>query len=301
MTLPFKDDVVNEQEYTSYNFMHSHFIGYLDPYGEPFDYSRPLGYGGHDDNAFTTYFEYYFRMPSNSLYLKQFENIDAIDMEDEQDDANDRREYFKERIISRQERTSLRRKYGIMPSLFASFETKFDLFEANLEIFFYNCYQAPTFMEGFGQNCMILNQSEFYVKYCEGNKRYQQLSGESLEAYHERHRRLFDYDYYWYKKRAMLDWYKTVIVQYMHYHLIERCAKGITTSDVHPNETFYNYLLNGYKVHQVPRMIYDSAQKRYIPYAQNSFLIPDSEIRLGEEIQAIKKMTLPSERAKYYR
>ncbi len=140
MALPFKSEVVNEQEYTSYNFIHPHFIGYLDPYGEPLDYSRPLGYGGHDDNVLTTYFEYYFRMPSNSLYLKQFENIDAIDMEDEQDDAKDRREYFKERIIKSQERASLRRKYGITASVF-------NLFETNLDIFFYNCYQAPTFME----------------------------------------------------------------------------------------------------------------------------------------------------------
>ncbi len=148
---------------------------------------------------------------------------------------------------------------------------------------------------------MILNESEFYKKYCEGNKRYQQLPDESLEKYQERYSRLFNHDYYWYKKRTMLDWYKTVIVQYMHYHLVERCSRGITTSDVHPNETFYNYLLNDYEVHQIPRMIYDSSKKMYVPYIQSPFLIPDSEKRLAEEIKAIKKRTLRAERERYYR
>lgn len=37
----------------------------------------------------------------------------------------------------------------------------------DLELFFYNCYQAQTFMGDFEQNCITLNKSEFYEKYCE--------------------------------------------------------------------------------------------------------------------------------------
>lgn len=62
----------------------------------------------------------------------------------------------------------------------------------------------------------------------------------------------------------------------MHYHLIERCEKGITTNNLRPNETFYKYLLNDFTIHQIPRMVYDNTKKMYIPYEQNSFLIPNS-------------------------
>ena len=48
-------------------------------------------------------------------------------------------------------------------------------------------------------------------------------------------------------------------------------------------------------------MIYDNTKKMYVPYEQNQFLISDSELRLKEEIQAIKKLVPKNERAKYYR
>lgn len=48
-------------------------------------------------------------------------------------------------------------------------------------------------------------------------------------------------------------------------------------------------------------MIYDNNRKMYISYIQNPFLVPDSELRLKEEIQAIKKLVPLNERKKYYR
>lgn len=156
-------------------------------------------------------------------------------------------------------------------------------------------------MDGFGQNCMSLNKPEFYQSFCKVRKIYQKQSDETEEQYHERHERFFEYDYYWYLKNLMLDRYKTVIVQYMQYHLVERCKKGITTCDSKPYETFYNYLLNDFTIHQIPSMIYDNNRKMYISYIQNPFLVPDSELRLKEEIQAIKKLVPLNERKKYYR
>lgn len=100
-------------------------------------------------------------------------------------------------------------------------------------------------------------------------KSYLKKYDETEQQYNERYARSVDYDYHWYKKSVMLDWYKTVIVQYMYYHLIERCKKGITTCCVKLNETFYNYFFNDFVIHQIPRMIFDNDKKMYVPYKQS--------------------------------
>lgn len=217
MTLPFKEEIVNDGEYSKYNFEHPKFIGYLNTYGEVLEYSCPLGIGGHNDNKLTTYFEHYFRMPTNDLWKQQIDEKDVIDLESEQWYAQDRRTMFKEKI---EHNADLARKYGVA-------KDPYDRFQDDLDIFFYNCYQANTFMDGFGQNCMSLNKPEFYQSFCKVRKIYQKQSDETEEQYIERHERFFEYDYYWYLKNLMLDWYKTVIVQYMQYHLVERCKKEL--------------------------------------------------------------------------
>lgn len=273
MTLPFQEKIVNDTEYSKYNFLHPNFIGYLNSYGGVLDYQNPLGIGGHNRDRTTTFFERYFRMPMHDSWLQQSEGINVVDLEWEKIMAQQNYEFFKKQVENNVELT---RKYGKTNNV--NSRLRYDL-----DFFFYNCYQAQTFMDGFGQNCMILNEPEFYEKYRKGKNRD------------------FDYTYHWYKKEIMLDWYKTVIVQYMNYHLIERCKKGITTCNVRPYETFYNYLLNDFEIHQIPCMIFDNEKKMYVPYSQNEFLVSDSELRLKEEIQAIKRLVPLRERSKYYR
>lgn len=291
MTLPFEEEIVNDCEYSQYNFEHPRFIGYLNKYGEILNYSSPLGIGGHNDDKLTTYFEYYFRMPTHSSWIQLIEDKDVIDLEDERWYARDRIKYFKEKL---EQRAYFTKKYGVT-------KDPYNKFQADLDMFFYNCYQADTFMDGFGQSCITLNENEFYQKFCKGKVLYQRKKDETDIQYRERNERHFKYDYYWYRKHLMLDWYKTVIVQYMQYHLVERCKKGITTCDSKPYETFYNYLLNDFTIHQIPCMLYDTDLKTYVSYEKNKFLIPDSELRLKDEIQAIKKLVPLSERSKYYR
>ena len=273
MTLPFKEEVVNDGDYSEENFIHPNFIGYLNKYGDVLDYSSPLGIGGHDNNPLTAYFENYFRMPTYDSWKQFDEGVNVIDIELEKWLSQEWRNFFEKEI----------KRLVKYPS---DKNDVYSVFEADLNKFFYNCYQADTFMDGFGQNCMSLNESEFCQKFCNGTNRFSKFP---------------KYYYHWYKKRLMLDWYKTVIVQYMHYHLVERCNKGITTCSLKPYETFYNYLLNDFTIHQIPRMVYDFINKRYIPYEQNKILIPDSELRLKEEIQAIKKLVPLNQRSRYYR
>ena len=289
MILPYDERIVNSGEYTKYNFEHPRFIGYLNEKGQPLDYSCPLGLGGHDNNKLTAFFFFFFRMPSYNYWIQYTEGKNVINTHVEQEIAKEMIEYFRKRIQNR-------KVYDNWLN-----EDVNSRFNYDLEVFFYNCYQGGTFMDGFGQNCMILNEEEYYEKYCEGRPLYLRKINETEKEYNERKNRFFRYDYHWYKKNLMLDWYKTVIVQYMHYHLIERCQKGITTSTLRPYETFYNYLLNGFTIHQIPIMIYDSEKNQYICYKQNPLLIPDSEIRLKDEIESIIRLVKEEDRYKYYR
>ncbi len=273
MVLPFQEEVVNDKEYSKRNFLSPNFIGYLNTYGKVLDYDNPLGAGGHDCDMTTKFFERYFEMPMYDQYIQQFDGISVVNYESQRTIAKENFEFLK-KIISD-------RKPYCFPS-FADENAKIKLRE-DLYEFFYNCYHAETFMDGFGQNCMILNEVEFHEKCKKGNV----IDSES--------------DYYWYRKRVMLDWYKSVIVQYIHYHLIDRCEKGITTSNLRPYETFYNYLLNDFKIHQIPCMTFDPEKKKYVQYSQNEFLIPDSEIRLREEIKSIKRLVPLEERSRFYR
>lgn len=107
--------------------------------------------------------------------------------------------------------------------------------------------------------------------------------------------------YEYYRVSIIMSFFKDVMVQYLGYHSVERIPKTITTSNIKIYETFYNYLLNDYKVIRIPKMIYDVDMKRYIEYNFNDALLPDSELRLKDEIQAIKKLVPVSEIHKYYR
>lgn len=287
MVLPFQEIIINDKEYSNNNFQQPNFIGYLNPYGIPIEYSNPLGLGGHDCDRTTLFFETYFRMPENEIWLQQLEGIDSIDFEHEKDVSKSYREFF---IQRKKDTIEHYKKYGKSKNARV-------IFQDDMDTFFLNCFQANTFTEGFNQNTQILNHSEYYDKYfIERRKKLEQKMYSDEEI-----GRISNSEYIWYKKRLMLDWYKTVIVQYMHYHLIERCNKGITTSDIRPYETFYNYILNDFEIHQIPRMIYDSSKKMYVPYMRNEFLIPESELILKQELESIKKLVPLKERNKYYR
>lgn len=100
----------------------------------------------------TTYFEYYFRIPTHDSYLQQSERIDVINLEDEQWHSRTEIKYFKERL---EHRAYLTQKYVVSNDVDSKFKS-------DLDLFFFNCYQTDTFMDDFGQKCICLNYSEFY-------------------------------------------------------------------------------------------------------------------------------------------
>lgn len=116
-------------------------------------------------------------------------------------------------------------------------------------------------------------------------------------------RNLYDFGYVYdsYKTKIMMDKFKDVMVSYLGYHYVARVPRTIYTSEFNIYETFYNYLLNDFKIYQLPKMIYNPAEKRYIENIPNEFLKQKSELRLKEEIQSIKRLVKKEDRYNYYR
>ena len=188
MRLPFQGIVVNDEEYSNYNFRRPNFIGYLNPYGIPIEYSNPFGLGGHDCDRTTLFFETYFRMPENEIWLQQLEGISSIDYEHEKDLSEYYRNFFQKR---KNDTIEHYKKYG-------KSKNPRTIFMDDMETFFLNCFQAKTFNEGFNQNTQILNQAEYNDLFLKDKIQQYRNKGYSNEEI----RRIVSSEYTWYKKKT---------------------------------------------------------------------------------------------------
>lgn len=95
---------------------------------------------------------------------------------------------------------------------------------------------------------------------------------------------------------------KDILVRACNYDAIEsNLNKGITTSKFNIYETFYDYILHDYKIIQIPKSIYDEKTEKYIDWKQNKFFLSDKELRLRDELEAIKSCVPLEERASFCR
>ena len=93
---------------------------------------------------------------------------------------------------------------------------------------------------------------------------------------------------------------KDILVQACNYDSIEsQLYRTITTSKFNIYETFYDYILNDYTIHQIRKKVYDEEQEKYIDYQQSPFMISDKELRLKEELESIRKNVPLDERKQY--
>lgn len=103
-------------------------------------------------------------------------------------------------------------------------------------------------------------------------------------------------DYYYGRNRLLKD----ILVQACNYDSVEsQLYRGITTSKFNIYETFYDYILHDYTIYQIPKKVYDPKEERYIDITRSEFLIPDSELRLKQELDAIRA-SVPLEERKVY-
>lgn len=105
-------------------------------------------------------------------------------------------------------------------------------------------------------------------------------------------------DFYYGRNRLLKD----VLVQACNYDSIEsQLYRAITTSKFNIYETFYDYILHDYTIYQIPKKIYDKEQEKYVDVCQSEFFIPDSELRLKQELDAIRASVPLEERKPYCR
>ena len=99
-----------------------------------------------------------------------------------------------------------------------------------------------------------------------------------------------------------LDIMKSVLIQACDVDSLEGSMPNtIQTSKINIYERFYNYLLMDFTIQRVPKKIYDPKLERFVDYNRSEFLMPDSELRLKEEIEAIKKHVKIKDRPKFFR
>ena len=96
--------------------------------------------------------------------------------------------------------------------------------------------------------------------------------------------------------------FKSMLVQSCNYdYVVGNNSKIITTSKFNIYETFYNYILMEFDIHQIPKRIYDDDERGYVEYSQCKFFIPESELRLKSEIESIKKYVPKKQRQEFFR
>lgn len=300
MTLEFREEIVNDKPIvTAHDFEYCNFIGYLNPAGEPIDYSRPFGLGGHTNNPSTDLFIEYMQLQINNPRVYDIFYTKNISKRMEKEDTKNVRKYLESAIIKKIR--EFRRKYGIAYA-------KYAVLDDDLYLFFYNCYSNMYFNTGFNGDNIIMSESEFYEKVFlpldEKRKQlYPKLPEEEEEEYWYRIPASYQFEtqYEWYKQKRILEILKDVMVRFMGYHYVARTPRTIYTSDMRIYETFYNYLLNDFTIYRLPKMIYNPTIKQYEENEVNHFFTPDSELRLRDEIEAIRKRVPREERGRYYR
>lgn len=289
MTLTFNKEVVNDAPISVDSFRNCNFIGYLNPYGEDIDYSLPFGLGGHDNNPITNLFLKYF-------YLRESYNQDALFNTSLEDKIKDE----KEMGIIRRENIEyyiegLHAK--IVSNKKNNMSFKWELLKYDLLTFLLNCYQNDSFVIGFGKKCTMMSEEEFeekVFKYIKKERDHLYLREEDAPPYYT-----LWYAYDTYLTKLKLDKFKDVMIQYMGYHYIARTPRTIYTSEPNIYETFYNYILNDFTIYQLPKMIYNSDEKKYIE-RKNEIFKPEREDILKQETESIKRMVKREYRYKYY-
>ena len=95
---------------------------------------------------------------------------------------------------------------------------------------------------------------------------------------------------------------KDILIRACNWDAIEsQRYRVITTSKFHIYEIFYDYFLHGYTIDQIPKLVYDLTEERYIEYKQNPFFLSDKEQRLKEELESICRNYSLEERSQFVR
>lgn len=286
MYLPFNKNIVNDRELTSENFNGcSTFVGFITPLTAlSIERKFPFGIGGHDCNSFTNKFYKYFIKRYYDCYIHGNKEMqDKAERETIEFKMDD----LKEALESKKSTKEFDYRNGF-------YYSDYNEVELRMYQFFYNCYSNGLFSEGYGKEILFMDFEIFEEQIRHSiNKIY---GANYSDVYDE-----IEYRYKQYVNSKMLDIIKETYIQYLGLHSVERTKKTITTSNSNIYETFYNYLLNDYTIYQIPSMVFDEKNKKYVEYNPNRYFLSSKEQKLKEEIESIKRLVKVNERYKYYR
>lgn len=285
MILPFREEVVNNEEISCHSFKYPNFVGYLTPNGIPIEFRDKYGYTSHGQApSLQERFRRYF-----TLQYEETENLSALEKyRMSPKSLNSEKEHY----IKSLENFINSCKSDMDNHYYSEESIKMEL---AVYTFLLNCYKGDSFFESIGQKITCLGEYNFF------KKDYELKNPGSVFSQYSDDLNDFKLNYELYKETILMETFKNILIQYLGYHSIERTKKTISTATLKPYETFYNYILNGFTIYQIPKMIYALEKKKYVQYSLNEFYIPDSELRLKAEIESIKKLTPPNELYKYYR
>lgn len=299
MTINFVNEEFEITEKEKYDY--EPYIGYIDHKGNLINYNKPFGESGHDgwDNMISDTFLQFV-----SYTLKGILSEDSI-IRGMGFFLNENKETFNEFL----ENLEFYLKYP------PRHDDAYGQFKYQILLFFKKAYINKTFFETIGRNIEVISEEEFIRK-------------NILEDPYES----ITNNYIMYLKKILMQHFKDIVVSYIGYDSIERFQPNgklieiphnwgefpsfyhyrdsyfyrtpriITTSCRNINERFYNHLLMGWKIHRIPRYIWNEnlqkfeKEQNYMNYVQS-----EKEEILGEEIKSIKRLVLLKDRYKYFR
>lgn len=268
MYLPYNEEVVNTSEIINKdNFLYPNFVGYLSPTGEVLDYSLPFGRGGHDINFSTELFKKFF--------ITRYESFKFYGRKIFTKKRNDTDEKWKMSELKDELNQRLESNIRYRKKMYTSWKRdEWNAFDLALFEFFSNCYSNELFSESYGKNTTIMDKQLYASKeYSKSlarkilNTEFPPKNEDESDYDYECRIPLYltlDCQYRRYSDSMYLNFMKETYIQYMGYHGVERTKKTITTSSLNVYETFYNYLLNDFKIVRLPKMIFDEKRKNIL-------------------------------------
>jgi len=302
MVIPFTEEVVNSGFLDPERFLSERFIGFIDNDGNALDFSKYFGVAGHMAEPMADIFREYFCVQSRKfdkiVHPSFFKDFFHNDVDPEVEMAaielylqRERKEKLKEIAMNIIE--SRKDNFG-----FLTYRSPKQLLEEDFYIFLFNCSKNENFREAFGREFLLLSREAYYDIMYPFKLKNLGLEEDTDEDDFPCYRISYE-DYVGDVFCAM---FKDIVVQYLGRHSVETMReRTITTSAPRIYSTFYQYIANDFHIDQIPKMVWNEEEKRYIEHRYNPFLIPDSELRLKEELTSVKKLVRREDRPKYYR
>lgn len=321
MSIEFKEEQIASRE----ERMRKPYVGYFAPNGKLIDYNILLGGNYHDawqnpvSWAFLSWVSYIVKGSSiedlkewaifpDMITNNQYPGIDEFVIRGygaDYDFSYYNIDYFLETLYERID--EIEDTWHTLGSI-----EDYTAFEYQLLLFFRNAYKNKNFFDTIQRKISIENPDVVKEKLKYKYRNCSFIDRELESIYRD------------YLKRELLSYFKDICVQYLGYDSLEKFKPNgtaikvpyeyqdydfdflanprvITSSYPNINEKYYNYLLMDWSVHRLPKYYYNEKDGLYEKSDFTALYQSETEQKLEQEIQSIKKLVPLKERKKYFR